>query len=425
VPDGDKRAAAATNSAPRLLVISQVYVPDPAAVGQYIADAAEEMVRRGWNVKVYTASRGYDDPTAAYPSCEVRNGVAIRRLPFSSFGKGSIAVRLLAQSVFLLQAFVRALVGKRPDLILVSTSPPFAGFAGAILAAWRQVPFAWWVMDINPDQMVAAGKLATSSLAARVFDWMNRVTLGRAAAVVVLDRFMGGRLKAKLPGREAPTVIPPWPLAAGHVDPAPQLKFRSRHGLDGKCVIMYAGNHALQHPLDTLLDAARVLESDPRFVFVFVGSGAGKRAVDGRITAGATNIRSLPPVPLAELTDALLAADVHVVTMGDGMVGIVHPSKVYTAMAVGRPILFFGPDQSHIAELIAEHRVGWRISHGDTAGAVAAIREVAAVEPHYLADMGRRAAEAMSDSLSAERLRGKFLDLITASSLATKCTKNP
>jgi hypothetical protein len=172
-------------------VISQVYVPDPAAVGQYMADAAEEMARRGWSVVVYAASRGYDDPSARYASHETRHGVTIRRLPFSSFGKRSIAIRLVAQSIFLAQAFLRALCGPRPELILVSTSPPFAGFVGAVLAWTRRVPLVWWAMDINPDQMVVAGKLSPASPIARLFDWMNRVTLRRAAAVVALDRHHG------------------------------------------------------------------------------------------------------------------------------------------------------------------------------------------------------------------------------------------
>ena len=52
-----------------LLVISQVFIPDPAAAGQYLADVAEEMVRRGWEVKVL-ANRGYDDPQIRFPKRE-------------------------------------------------------------------------------------------------------------------------------------------------------------------------------------------------------------------------------------------------------------------------------------------------------------------------------------------------------------------
>ena len=90
-----------------LLVICQVYEPDPAAVGQQVADVAREMARRGWRVVVYTSARGYEDPAIRYPRREERDGVTVRRLPLSSFGKRSLAVRLLGQTLFMAQAMFR------------------------------------------------------------------------------------------------------------------------------------------------------------------------------------------------------------------------------------------------------------------------------------------------------------------------------
>ena len=74
-----------------------------------------------------TAARGYDDPSRRYPSREIRNGVDVRRLPLSSFGKQSILVRLVAQWSFLFQATLRGLLTRRLVGVLASTSPPFCG----------------------------------------------------------------------------------------------------------------------------------------------------------------------------------------------------------------------------------------------------------------------------------------------------------
>src|ERR1700730_11246850 len=84
----------------RILVLSQVYAPDPAAGGQLAADACAELARRGHDVRVLTINRGYDDPSVRYASRETRDGVRIRRLPFSSFGKGSSLMRLLSGVAF-------------------------------------------------------------------------------------------------------------------------------------------------------------------------------------------------------------------------------------------------------------------------------------------------------------------------------------
>ena len=403
-------------------MVSQVYVPDSTSVGQHFADVAEEMVRRGWDVRVLAASRGYSDPSLRFPPRETRNGVDVRRLPLSSFGKKSIPVRLLAQVLFMIQVVGHGLVTPGLDAVFVSTSPPFAGFGGAIIGMVRRVSFLWWVMDLNPDQMVAAGKLRPTSLFVRVFDWMNRVTLRRAAKVIALDRFMAERLNRKVDVSAKLLVTPPWP----HNETPPLddaglqrlahagTNFRTRHGLENCFVVMYSGNHAIQHPLDTLLDAAKQLESEPALKFVFIGGGAGKAGVEQRIAAGATNILSLPYQPLETLEDSLGAGDLHVVSMGPEVVGIVHPCKIYGAMAVGRPILFFGPRESHAGEIVEPQHLGWRVEHGDVAATVAAIKQAAGLARPERLEMGQRAAALITADFSRQHLRNEVCSAVEA-----------
>jgi len=400
-------------SAPTVLIITQVYVPDPASVGQHVADVAREMVRRGWRVVVYTSARGYDDPSRRYPRREHLDGVDVRRLPLSSFGKRSIAIRLLAQACFMVQAVAWGLFTRRLGLVLVSTSPPFAGIGGALICRLRRAPLVWWVMDLNPDQMIAAGKLSPRSAVARVFDWMNRVTLRRSRAVVVMDRFMRERVLAKLDVPEKLHVLPPWP----HEDvlqsvPSRPNAFRDEHGFGDAFVVMYSGNHGIQNPLETLLEAARMLEEQPGLLFVFIGGGAGKSAVDRRIADGARNIRSLPFQPLARIGTSLSAADVHVVSLADEAVGVIHPCKIYGAMAIGRPILFFGPAESHVGDIFRDGDIGRVVPHGDVPAAVAAIRELIALGDEGRDAMGRRANAIVSASFPHAGLLGGFCDLL-------------
>lgn len=396
-----------------LLIISQVYAPDPAAVGQHITDVAEEMARRGWRVVVYTSARGYDDPSQRYPSREHRHGVVVRRLPLSSFGKRSIAIRLLAQSLFMLQATVLGLLTRRLAIVLVSTSPPFAGLGGSLVSLLRRVPLVWWVMDLNPDQMIAAGKIREQSLAARAFDWINRFTMRQARDIVVLDRFMKDRVIAKLLVAEKVRVIPPWPhddrLTYGPPKPNP---FRSAQGLNESFIVMYSGNHAIQHPLDTLLEAATRMESEPSLRFVFVGGGAGKAAVEARVAAGARNILSVPYQPLERVGESLSAADVHVVTMGDEMVGIIHPCKIYGALAVGRPILYLGPEHSHAGAILNGARFGRSVRHGDVAGAISAICDLMRLGDAERAALGREAAALAAERYSRKAALGRFCDIL-------------
>jgi glycosyltransferase involved in cell wall biosynthesis len=398
------------------LIISQVYVPDPASVGQHVADAAAEMARRGYRVVVYASARGYDDPTKRYPARETLGGVLVRRLPLSSFGKSSIAVRLLAQWIFLIQAMVRGVFTRGLCGIMVSTSPPFCGVAGAVIGFLRRVPVKYWLMDLNPDQMVAMKMIGERSLPARVFDFFNRIILRRASDIVMLDRFMLERVERKgVPVKHKTAVMPPWPHedeleAIAHAD----NPFRAKHGLNEprKFVVMYSGNHSPANPLKTLLDAAERLKDDPRLVLYCIGGGGGKKEVDERIAAGATNIVSMPYQPLDQIKYSLSSADVHVVSIGDSVVGIVHPCKVYGAMAVSRPILLLGPDPCHVSDLIDAHQVGWRVRHGDVDGAERVLRQMIQTPEHELAAMGRRAAAVVREQLSKSALCGRFCDVL-------------
>ncbi len=417
----------AANTPSTILVLSQVYVPDPASVGQHVADAAAELVRRGHRVVVLTSANGYDDPKVKYPHRETRDGVEIIRLPFSSFGKGSIPVRLLGGMLFMLQCVVRGPFVGGLRAILVSTSPPMCAAAAMVISVLRGVPIKYWVMDLNPDQMIELGKVKPDALAVKVYDAFNRMVLRRAADVVALDRFMAARLNRKVDVSHKLAVMPPWP----HDDhlgviPHETNPFRKQHKLDGKFVIMFSGNHAISNPVKTLVDAAVQLRLRKDIVFMFIGSGAGKKDVEAAIAEhNLTNMVSLPYQPLDKIKFSLSAADVHLVSVGNEAVGVVHPCKVYGAMAVSRPVLLLGPDPCHISDLVRDHRIGWHITHGDVSGAAETVERIVATAPEELAAMGRRASMLIDRDLSKSVLCGRFCDVVERGLESAKPTAAP
>ncbi|MBL8746283.1 MAG: glycosyltransferase family 4 protein [Phycisphaerae bacterium] len=407
------------------LILSQVYPPDPASVGQHMHDAAAELARRGWRVKVVTSDRGYDDPTIRYERFEVRDGVEVYRRPWSSFGKKSLAVRALAMGIFMLHCLWAGLTTRRLAAILVSTSPPMCGFAAAVAQMVRRVPLKYWVMDLNPDQMIELGKMRADSFAAKMLNALQRFVLARSDHVIPLDRFMADRLLKKLnPAQQARlkgrmTIMPPWPHE-DTLDVVPHEKnpFREKHGLNGHFVLMYSGNHGYSTPVTTLVQAALKMDKNPEdkdILFMFIGGGVGKKDVDQAIEQHKpANLRSLPYQPFKDLRYSLSAADVHLVTVGNDVVGVVHPCKIYGAMAVSRPILLVAPDPCHASDIIRDNNAGWHISHGDVDGAVATIRSIARMGRDELAAMGGRAKAYIDRDMSKEALCAKFCDLMEA-----------
>ena len=397
-----------------LVVLTQVYPPDPTSVGQHVHDAAAEMARRGYRVIVYTSNRGYEDPGKRFARRETVDGVEVWRLPLSGFGKASILIRVLGGLSFTLQAAVRSLFVPRMTLMLVSTSPPMCGLAAVLVGLVRRVHVTFWAMDLNPDQMVALGKASPRSLLVRGFDWLNRRILARSRTVVALDRFMAERINRKLDMSGKMLVMPPWPHE-DHVEPVSHEDnpFRHEHGLDDMTVIMYSGNLSLASPVTTVLEAARRVEDLTDLVFVFVGGGLGKKYVDDLIARDhPPNIRSLPYQPIERLRYSLSAADVHLVSVGNEIVGICHPCKIYGSLAASRPILGLGPKPSHVTDIVEGQDIGWTVEHGDVDRAERLIREIHATPPAKRMEMGARARQLVDRQFTMKALCGKFCDAL-------------
>lgn len=155
------------------------------------------------------------------------------------------------------------------------------------------------------------------------------------------------------------------------------------------------------------------LKDDPQIRFLFVGGGLGKKEVEAFIRDYSLgNVISLPYQPLERLGESLSAADVHVVSLGPEMVGIIHPCKIYGAMTVARPILYFGPTPSHAADLINAHHFGLSVAHGDVDAAVSAIHRLCEMSPDQRQQMGDTAQTVLRNTLSQKLLCAKVCDAL-------------
>ena len=126
------------------------------------------------------------------------------------------------------------------------------------------------------------------------------------------------------------------------------------------------------------------------------------------------NVRWLPYQPFDQLRYSLAAGDVHIVSLGDPMVGIVHPCKVYGAMARARPILYLGPPESYLTEMMDEADFGWQVRHGDVAGAVGVIRDILEANSASLEQLGARGRALIEGKRTRRISCGRVCDAIEA-----------
>src|SRR5579864_4978096 len=357
-----------------ILLLNQAFYPDVVSTAQHAGDLAKGLTQAGHEVTVICNSRGYDDPTLRFPAREVWNGIKIVRVRSTAFGKASKWRRASDFGTFMASCAFRLWSLGKFDVIVAMTSPPLISFLAALAVPGRARSLVFWSMDLNPDEAIAAGWLRAESPVARLLSRMLLHSLQRADCIVALDRFMRHRIEAKGISAEKVMVVPPWSHDDSvRFDPAGREEFRRKHELSNKFVIMYSGNHSPCHPLETLLQAAERLAENEGVAFCFVGGGSEFVKVMQRARdRGLRNVVCIPYQSIEKLSGSLSAADLHVVVMGEPYVGIVHPCKIYNVLALRKPFLYIGPNESHVTDIIGQSDA-YVSAHGDVDGVVANI----------------------------------------------------
>lgn len=398
-----------------MLLLNQCFYPDHVATAQYLTDLAIGLVESGHEVTVVASSRGYDQPEKRYPRRENWRGIEIRRIWTAGLGKSAKWRRMVDFGMFWLSATVTLLRVPRHDVTVCLTSPPLISSLGTLMAWIKGGKVMPWIMDLNPDEAVAAGWLKAGGLPERLMSGLQGWSFRRAARIIALDRFMARRLLSKGVKEEQIHVDPPWAQdSALRHDAEAGRAFREEHGLGEKFIVMYSGNHSPCHPLDTLLQAALRLVNEQEIHFLFVGGGSEFAKVKAfRVEHSLANITWLPYVPIEKLSGSLSAADLHVVVMGNAFVGIIHPCKIYNILAIGLPFLSICPRECHLVDLmheITDKRYAYEARHDD----------VEAVREHILTAANRRLKEPcqelrdLASRYSISVLRPRLVEIITA-----------
>src|SRR2546422_128742 len=264
----------------KVLLLNQCFWPDVVATAQQLTDLAVGLSERGHKVTVIAGDRGYDNSELKFLRRESWNGIAIRRIGAISAGKQTRWRRALNFGSFLVACAMRLVLMPRQDVVIALTSPPLISWLGSIFTRLKGGRLIFWVMDLNPDEAIAAGWLEPNSFTSKVLATLLNSSMRHSNKIIALDRLAKQRIVAKGISEDKIEIIPPWSHDDSvHFDEQGRELFRAAHGWSEKYVVMYAGNHSPCHPLDTLLGAALRLKAREEIIFCFVGGGSEQTKV--------------------------------------------------------------------------------------------------------------------------------------------------
>jgi colanic acid biosynthesis glycosyl transferase WcaI len=272
-------------------------------------------------------------------------------------------------------------------------SPPLTlGLTGWVVARARSAALVLNVQDVFPDIAVELGLLRRRRLIA-AGRRLERWCYDHADAITVLSEDLRENVAVKT--RSPVNVVPNF-VDTEWIRPLDkENSYRREFGLEGKTVVMYAGNVGLSQSLDIVLDAAAALAYEEDLVFVINGWGAARSGLERR-AAGLANLRFVDMQPEDRLPEVLAAGDIHLVPLKRGLARSSVPSKMYSILAAARPFVAGVDEGSEVARVVDRSGAGIAVPPEDAEALAKAIRMLLD-SPESAARMGaagRRFAEA-------------------------------
>ena len=390
----------------RLLVITPHLLPDTAPTGVVVSAIVDHLGGLGHEVHVVTSLPWYADHRIVdgwrgRPFRRGRHDAAtvVRLHPFPT-DKSNLAARALGFIGFTGLATMAGLAARGPFDGVIAVSPPLTlGLAGWLVALRHRCPLVCNVQDVFPDVAIQVGAI-TSPRAIRFFRALERFTYRRSDAVTVLSDDMAANVAAKLAtgspggdhqvashtGRPLVRVIPNF-VDIDAIGPGGRdTNYRVEHDLGDRIVVMYAGNLGHSQALDLLVGAAR--RHRHRHDLVYVVNGGGVRADELReAAADLENLVVVGYQPADRVPEVLATADVHVVLLKAGLGASSVPSKTYSAMAAGRPLIASIDEGTEVARVLHGAGAGLAVPPDDLDAFVAAVERLAD-DPELRAAMG-------------------------------------
>ncbi len=356
-----------SNSRPRILIVNQYVAPDTTPSAHYVFSVAKALADGGTDVTVLAAEPSYGEGAISAPLQELRDGVAIRRVPMGAWrGRGSKIRRFGGYLRYLAGA---TLVGRKivhddpPDIVMCFSNPPLVPLVARWLARRADAPLIYVIHDIHPDILLATDWMFLPGPLIMAWNRLNRIMLNAAAAVVVLGEGMKQLLVAdKGVAAESVHVIPLW--AEPELQPsAREDHLREELGVGTEeLLVLSTGNLGVMHSLEPVVEGARLLDGRP-VRFVFVESGVLLDHWRTRLR-GLTNISFVPYRTGEDFRRLIAACDVGLVPLSPGMERFAVPSRAYTFLSAGRPLLAVMSPQADVARLIDECRCGFNATNG-------------------------------------------------------------
>ena len=402
----------------RFLILTQYYPPEIGAPQIRLSAVARQLKTLGHEVEVVTGLPNYPTGRIApgYRRCFYRrediDGVAVHRVwLYPALGSG---LRRMANYLsFVLTSLWGLLRCQRPDFVIVESPPLFLSMSGFLAARRWGAGMIVNIADLWPDTVRELGMLKDGpllKLSERLEDWTYRAAV-QVSAVTDGIRTRLIEEKGVPPGK---VLFMPNGVDTELFKPRPpDVGLAEELGLQGKSVILYAGNIGTAQGLDTVLQASSLLSDREDIAFVLIGDGSERSRLQAMVREeGLPRVKFFDPAPPEFVARLFSIASAGLVILRDvPLFDGARPSKTMPALASSVPVLCSGAGEA--ARLVESIQAGIAVPpENPRALADAAVRLIDS--PEEAREMGRRGRKYAETHLGWPTLVKDWLEQLSA-----------
>ena len=297
------------------MFVNRFFYPDHSATAQILADVARHLASRPEVVMVVASRLLYDDPEVKLLANEAWGNVEIVRVWTTRFGRSNLLGRALDYLSFYASATLSVLKrARRGDVVITKTDPPLLSVPIGFAARAKSANLVDWLQDLYPDIAEKLGVGIASGWSGKLLRSLRNRSFTRAQTNIVIGECMAEHLEREGIAAERLHIIHNFvdDNAINPVDIETNPLRESWGFSQDDFVVGYSGNLGRAHDLDTILDAATVLENQHQIKFLFVGGGHLRARLEAEAERrGLKNLILKPYQPREQLPLSLGVADLH------------------------------------------------------------------------------------------------------------------
>jgi glycosyltransferase involved in cell wall biosynthesis len=400
----------------KLAILTQYYPPEVGAPQGRLSELAAHFVRRGHEVVVLTAMPNY--PTGRIQQGygglfqrEQAAGAEILRTFIFPTQKADFIHRLTNYFSFVLSSSLYGSFAlKQADYLLVESPPLFLGLAGFWLSRLKRAKLIFNVSDLWPESAASMGVLDRHSAVFRLSEKLEEFCYRHAWLITGQSQTIVADIVRRYP--QLRTLLLSNGVDTERFRPNRfDEESRAELSSNGDFVVVYAGLHGLAQGLHQVLEAAALLKGEKGFRFVMVGDGPQKQTLLERANRhGLANVRFFDPRPAEDMPKLLASSDAVLVTLKTHIPGAV-PSKLYEAMATGRPVILVAEGEA--VEIVRNYEAGITVAPGDVNGLVQALCELRS-SPALRCTLGKNGRCAAKAHFDRKTIASRFIEYLEA-----------